>query len=129
MFRKRGLIMSTITRRNLLQLGAIAAAASNAVRLSATPKNRMPGPAAQGWETRSTRWIQVAFTEDDPGNYDPDFWIRYFQEIRAQGACLSAGGAIAFYPTDIPFHHRSSYLGTSDSFGEMVRGCRKLGMA
>jgi hypothetical protein len=121
--------MSTITRRNLLQLGAIAAAASNAVRLSATPKNRMPGPAAQGWETRSTRWIQVAFTEDDPGNYDPDFWLRYFQEIRAQGACLSAGGAIAFYPTDIPFHHRSSYLGTSDSFGEMVRGCRKLGMA
>src|SRR5258708_7012766 len=61
----RGLIMSTITRRNLLQLGAIAAAASNAVWLSATPKNRMPGPATQGWETRSTRWIQVAFTEDD----------------------------------------------------------------
>ncbi|HWM69477.1 MAG TPA: beta-galactosidase trimerization domain-containing protein [Steroidobacteraceae bacterium] len=120
--------MSTISRRNLLQLGAMAAAL-NAVRLPATPRIRGGGPAEEGWQTRSYRWIQVAFTEDDPGNYDPDFWLRYFQQIRAQGACLSAGGAIAFYPTDVPFHQRSSYLGAGDSFGEMVRGCRRLGMA
>src|SRR5882757_7564097 len=123
-----GLAMSTMSRRNLLRLGAIAATL-NAVRLPATPRIRGGGPAENGWQTRSYRWIQVAFTEDDPGNYDPDFWLRYFHEIRAQGACLSAGGAIAFYPTDVPFHHRSSYLGTHDSFGEMVRGCRRLGMA
>src|SRR5882757_7840191 len=118
--------MSTISRRNLLRLGAIAAT-STVVGLPATSKTRTEGPAESPWQTRSYRWIQVAFTEDDPGNYDPEFWLRYFQEIRAQGACLSAGGAIAFYPTDVPFHQRSSYLGTGDSFGEMVRGCRRLG--
>jgi len=120
--------MSTFTRRDLVRLGAMVAAATT-VRGLASTQPRMADPADRGWPIRSHRWIQIAFTEDDPGNYDPEFWLRYFQEIRAQGACLSAGGAIAFYPTDVPFHHRSSYLGTHDSFGEMVRGCRRLGMA
>jgi len=120
--------MSTISRRSLLQLGALAAATSAVVPATAKYR-RLQSPADAPWQIRSHRWIQVAFTEDDPGNYDPDLWFRYFQEIRAQGACLSAGGAIAFYPTDVPFHHRSSFLGSNDSFGEMVRGCRKLGMA
>src|SRR5256885_15383636 len=124
----KGAHMSTFTRRDLVRLGALAAAATTVPGL-AFAQPRMADPADRGWPIRSHRWIQVAFTEDDPGNYDPEFWLRYFQEIRAQGACLSAGGAIAFYPTDVPFHHRSSYLGNHDSFCEMVRGCRRLGMA
>ena len=87
--------MSTISRRSLLQLGALAAATSAVVPATAKYR-RLQSPADAPWQIRSHRWIQVAFTEDDPGNYDPDLWFRYFQEIRAQGACLSAGGAIAF---------------------------------
>jgi len=120
--------MSTISRRNLLQAAAIAAA-STAMRLPADAKTRAQVPPTDAWYNRSHRWIQVAFTEDDPGNYDPELWFRYFRQIKAQGACLSAGGAVAFYPTDVPFHHRSTYLGSGDSFGEMVRGCRQQGMA
>lgn len=74
------------------------------------------------------RWAQVAFTEDDPGNYDPKLWLDYFRRIHADAACLSAGGCVAFYPTKIPLHYRSKYLGDRDSFGELVAGCRKLGM-
>ena len=37
------------------------------------------------------RWLQLAFTEDDPGNFDPEFWLEYFREIHADGLCLSAG--------------------------------------
>src|SRR6185295_8264096 len=29
----------------------------------------------------------------------------------------------------VPFHHRSQWLGNHDPFGELVAGCRKLGMA
>src|SRR3954471_17288986 len=112
----KGAHMSTFTRRDLVRLGAIVAAATT-VRGVASPQPRMPGPADSGWPVRSHRWIQVAFTEDDPGNYDPEFWLRYFQEIRAQGACLSAGGAIAFYPTDVPFHHRGSIWGLTTASG------------
>jgi hypothetical protein len=35
---------------------------------------------------------------------------------------------VAFYPTRIPMHYRSKWLGDRDSFGEMVKGCRNLGM-
>ena len=81
-----------------------------------------------GWYDRPMRWAQVAFVEDDPGNYDPKFWFDYFRRIHADGACLSAGGCVAFYPTKIPMHYRSKWLGNGDAFGEMVKGCRDLGM-
>jgi hypothetical protein len=75
------------------------------------------------------RWAQLAFVENDPGNYDPSFWLDYFRRIHADGAVLSAGGYVAYYPTQVPFHHHSAWLGDSDVFGEMVAGCRQLGMA
>jgi hypothetical protein len=74
------------------------------------------------------RWAQVAFVEDDPGNYNPQFWFDYFKRIHCDAVCLSAGGCVAFYPTKIPLHYRSKFLGNSDAFGEMVEGSRKLGM-
>jgi hypothetical protein len=80
------------------------------------------------WYDRPMRWAQVAFTEDDPGNYDPQMWFDFFKRIHADAACLSAGGIVAFYPTKVPLHYRSKYLGNRDAFGEMVTGCRKLGM-
>lgn len=86
-------------------------------------------PRAAGWERRPMRWAQLAFTEDDPGNYHPQLWLDYFRLIGAQGACLSAGGTVAFYPTRIPFHYKSAWLGDRDCFGEMVAGCRALDMA
>jgi hypothetical protein len=42
--------------------------------------------------------------------------------------CLSGGGCVAYYPTEVPFHHRSTWLGDRDVLGELVTGCRKLGM-
>jgi hypothetical protein len=74
------------------------------------------------------RWAQLAFVEDDPGNYDPAFWLDYFRRVHADAACLSAGGCVAFYPTQIPLHYRSKWLGNTDPFGDMVKGCRDLGM-
>ena len=41
-----------------------------------------------GWFDRPMRWAQVAFTEDDPGNYDLGMWLRYFKKIHADAACL-----------------------------------------
>ncbi len=81
-----------------------------------------------GWYDRPMRWAQLAFVEDDPGNYDPAFWLGYFKRIHADAACLSAGGVVAFYPTEIPLHYRSKWLGTMDAFGDLAAGCRKLGM-
>jgi hypothetical protein len=37
-------------------------------------------------------------------------------------------GCVAYYPTQIPFHHRSAWLDNRDVLGELITGCRKLGM-
>ena len=76
------------------------------------------------------RWLQLAFVEDDPGNYDMQFWLDYIRRVRAEGVCLSAGGCVAFYPTRIPLHYKSRFMKEGqDPFGELVRECRKMGLA
>lgn len=80
------------------------------------------------WFNNSMRWAQLAFVENDPGRYDPDFWLSYFRKIHADGVLLSAGGIVAFYPTQIPLHHKSDWLGDSDPLGYLVKECRKMNM-
>jgi hypothetical protein len=80
------------------------------------------------WFDRPMRWAQLVLVENDPGNFDPDFWLDYFKKIHADATCLSAGGIVAYYPTNIPFHHRSEWLGNSDPFGYLVKGCRNMDM-
>ena len=114
-----------VNRRDFLQTFAIGS-------LLATGRPGSSGEVAgsdpKGWYDRPMRWAQLAFVEDDPGNYDPDFWLDYFRRIHADAACLSAGGCVAFYPTQVPLHYRSKWLGNMDPFGDMVKGCRALGM-
>jgi hypothetical protein len=111
--------MMDINRREwMLQTGALAAAGT-------AFSQQNPD---QGWFDRPMRWVQLAFVEDDPGRYDPGFWLDYFKRIHADAVCLSAGGCVAFYPTKVPLHYRSKFLGDGDAFGEMLAGCRKLGM-
>jgi hypothetical protein len=83
----------------------------------------------EAWFDRPMRWAQLVLVENDPGRFDPDFWLDYFNRIHADAACLSAGGVVAYYPTNVPMHHRSAWLGDSDPFGYLVKGCRKMGMA
>lgn len=74
------------------------------------------------------RWAQLTLVEDDPGKFDPQFWLDYFKRTHSDAVCLSAGGCVAYYPTQVAFHHRSAWLGDRDVFGDLVAGCRSLGM-
>jgi hypothetical protein len=83
------------------------------------------------WADRAMRWAQLTLVDDDPragSGYSTEFWLDYFRDIRADAACLSAGGYMAFYPTDVPGHRRSIQLGDTDPFGDLVAGCRDQGM-
>ena len=72
-------------------------------RLSAAPSS--PGTAS--WYDRPMRWAQLSFVEDDPGNYDMQFWLDYFQRMlpddffahRARGepATKVSNGSRPFY--------------------------------
>jgi len=80
------------------------------------------------WFDRPMRWAQLTLVENDPGRFDPAFWLEYFKHIHADAACLSAGGVVAYYPTGVRLHHRSNWLASTDPFGDLLRGCRDLGM-
>jgi hypothetical protein len=113
-------------RRQFLQVSALAAAVPGSLSPAQDPPQS--GDVIHALFDRPMRWAQLAFVENDPGQYDPQFWLDYFKRTHCQGVCLSAGGIVAFYPTRIPLHYRSAWLKDSDPFGDLVRACRKLDM-
>ena len=85
-------------------------------------------PLAPSWVDKPMRWAQLTFVENDPEAIDVKFWLDYFARTHSDAVCLSGGGCVAYYPTKIPLHHRSAWLGERDLLGEFITGCRKLGM-
>jgi hypothetical protein len=121
-----------MTRRHFLKAGSVAGAAVFAgelpwPRVHAAEASAQTPP-APSWVDKPMRWAQLTLVEDDPGKFEPQFWLDYFKRTHSDAACLSAGGCVAYYPTEVPFHHRSAWLGDRDAFGELLAGCRKLGM-
>jgi hypothetical protein len=119
-------------RRDYLKMTGVAGAALIAgrlprLRLDAAAPSALAAP-SPSWVDKPMRWAQLTLVEDDPGKFDLDFWLDYFKRTRSDAVCLSAGGCVAYYPTTVPFHHRSAWLGGRDVLGDLVAGCRKLGM-
>lgn len=119
----------SISRRGFLVKSTLAGVAAATTNL-AWPEgiNAGPAPPEAGWFDRPMRWAQLTLVENDPGQYDPQFWLDYFKRVHADAACLSAGGVVAYYPTKIPLHHRSQWMKETDTFGELLAGCRKMNM-
>jgi hypothetical protein len=115
----------SLSRRDFLQVTA-GAGALGSLALSTTPA--APVQTATGWFDGPMRWAQLTLVENDPGRFDPQFWLDYFRRLHADAATLSAGGIVAYYPTEVPLHHRSAWLGTTDPFGTLCTGCRAMKM-
>ena len=123
---------SYFTRRQFLKTTTVAGAAVTLAQFTphlfaAELQTASPAP-TPSWVDKPMRWAQLTLVEDDPGKFDLAFWLDYFKRTKSDAVCLSGGGCVAYYPTQIPFHHRSQWLGDRDVLGELVAGCRKLGM-
>ena len=123
--------MDRLSRRDFLQVttaaSAFASLAPPAVHHDTQPGVQSPTEGT-GWFDKPMRWVQLTLVENDPGKFDAQFWLDYFRRLHADAATLSAGGIVAYYPTTVPLHHRSAWLGSSDPFGALVSGCRSMGM-
>ncbi len=108
-------------------LGYTAAAAATWLGPGWAKSQALPQTNAS-WYDKPMRWAQIGFAEDDPGNYDPQFWLDYFKRLHVDAVTLNAGGAVAFYPTQVPFHYRSKWLGKMDTFGDLAKSCRSMAM-
>ncbi len=113
----------SMSRREFVVGSAVAGIGMTIARAAAEPVDE-----PQAWFDRPMRWAQLTLVENDPGRYDRGFWLDYFRRTHADAACLSAGGVVAYYPTAIPLHHRSAWMGDGDPFGDLLEGCRALGM-
>ncbi len=120
-----------LSRREFLKTTALAGATVSLAQFmpNLVRAGESPPAATPSWVDKPMRWAQLALVENDPGKFDLNFWLDYFRRTKSDGVCLSGGGCVAFYPTKIPFHHRSAWLGDRDVLGETIAGCRKLGMA
>src|SRR6187455_2547569 len=97
--------IQAVSRREFLKTSAAAGAV---LSLGAVQLPRLlAAPTAPSWADKPMRWAQLTLVEDDPGKFDPKFWLDYFKRTKSDAVCLSAGGCVAYYPTKVPFHHRS----------------------
>jgi hypothetical protein len=71
---------------------------------------------------------QINFNEMDPERLDISQWVDYWSSLKLDALLLNAGGIVAFYPTKVPLHHRSQFLGDRDLFGDFTRAAKARGM-
>ncbi|HEY6157913.1 MAG TPA: beta-galactosidase trimerization domain-containing protein [Gemmatimonadales bacterium] len=109
-------------RREFLALAAAAGATAQA-----GPRLPVAAP-APSWYATMRRCGQLNFNERDPLTLDVAAWIEYWASLRVNALLVNGGGIMAFYPTDVPYHHRSAFLGTRDLFGEMAAAARTRGI-
>src|SRR5574341_386171 len=106
------------TRRELLRLSGAAVTGS----LFGAPQAPVP------WYRTMRRCGQINFNERDPLTLDIDVWLDYWTSLKLDALLLNAGGIVAFYPTKIPYHHKSQYLGDRDLFGDFARAAKRRGL-
>jgi len=115
----------SISRREFLEIATAAGLFASVTDTHGMAAQQTP---QRDWFDEPMRWVQLTLVENDPGRFDARFWLDYFRRLHADAATLSAGGIVAYYPTDIPLHHRSAWLGAMDPFGDLVKGCRAMKM-
>jgi hypothetical protein len=125
-----------LPRRDFIRTAATLAASAAAARGLLAANSNLPAPtSAAPAGTRFTprmvdtlRWLTLTVVNNDPGNYDPDFWLDYCKRCHVDAASWNSGGIIAIYPTKLKHHRINPAIGNSDPLRYLVDGCRKLGI-
>ncbi len=74
----------------------------------------------KAWYATMRRCGQLNLNERDPLTLDVTAWIDYWRSLRLDALLVNGGGIVAFYPTEVPYHHKSEFLGSRDLLGELV---------
>lgn len=120
-------------REFLLTLGAVTAVSARVARGADQPTDRAENAAATGgaptpWHQRVRRVGQLNFNERDPAELDVEAWADTWADLKVDAVLVSVTGIIAFYPTEVPFHRRSRFLGDRDLFGECAAAAHERGI-
>ena len=80
------------------------------------------------WYNKMRRCAQHNLNEHDPKNLDIKQWVDYWSSLKLDAIIITAGGFIAMYPTELPNHHKSQFLGNRDLFGDYLKALKKVGI-
>ncbi|WP_318807609.1 alpha-amylase family protein [Streptomyces scabiei] len=72
------------------------------------------------------RLVQTNLRETDV-TVDPDRFVESLKEFSANAVLFNAGGIVANYPTELPFHHRNPLL-RNDFLGEVIERAHTAGI-
>src|SRR5262245_58567939 len=111
----------SLSRREFLAVSAASVIVASAGDLQAQENG-------QAWSAVMRRCGQISFNERDPLTLDVNAWADYWASLKVDALGLNGGGIVAFYPTQVPYHHRSEFLGSRDLFGEMTAASKKRGL-
>jgi len=130
--------LSGITRRDFLTISGTSVMATFSGKVSARENKHIAFlPPELGWARAKTganqepwyalmrRCGQINFNERDPIAMDVNAWADYWASLKVNAVLINGGGILAFYPTQVPYHHRSQFLGSRDLFGEMAAALEK----
>src|SRR5260370_3025509 len=74
----------------------------------------------QLWYPTMRRCGQLNLNERDPLTLDVGSWIDYWASLKLDALLLSGGGLLAFYPTQVPYHHPRELLRGGDLFRQLA---------
>ena len=112
--------MVSMSRRDFIAASAVSLVATSSGRLTAAGSTQK-----KPWYSAMLRCGHLNLNEEDPLTLNVDAWMDYFASLKVDAVLLNGGGIMAFYPTSIPFQHRSEFLGSRDLLGELVAASRK----
>jgi hypothetical protein len=87
----------------------------------------MSAPIDHSWLKQSLVMI-MTLREDDAGSWDAEKMADFAQSFSLDGLGFSVGGIVAFYPTQVKHHPRSSSLRDRDIAAEMIAALTKRGI-
>jgi hypothetical protein len=77
--------------------------------------------AERQWHDRPLRIVQTVLRAIDIIDYDPQAVVRYVQRLHGNVLIVNGGGLWAFYPSEVPGHHRVAGMS-----GDILRELRDL---
>src|ERR1035441_1055887 len=80
------------------------------------------------WHQRIRRVGQLNMTEHDVVDMKVEEWGNYSAPAKVDAVLVSVTGILAFYPSKVPFHKPSKFLGNRDFFGECCAAAKKRGI-